>query len=308
MACQKRPTYNEQRCLSLLLRRQANTRAHSSLLGRECPAVVLPARNDDNTVRKRARCLADDLLEDEYRSNVCCRSSIYVCGNSFMPTAVVAGTLGFVHKMCAQRFPANRMLLGAFACCVLLAQALRVEKEYVLTSAYFLTVLDHVFWSCLRVFAATDSHPNTEIQSKTRKQKLERRELTCFNMLCLPSRCIEVSKHFLTADRAVCPYPVSPFLIVNTPPPLLLLFLCSRALHLREASMRLVADEIVFNHAVEQGASIIQDRDQGPCSSPPPLHLNIPSVQHVLYRDTLCAEQTHSSLLCSAWYLSAVPA
>ena len=100
---------------------------------------------------------------------------------------------------------------------------------------------------------------------------------------------------------------VSPFLIVNTPPPLLL-FLCSRALHLREASMRLVADEIVFNHAVEQGASIIQDRDQGPCSSPPPLHLNIPSVQHVLYRDTLCAEQTHSSLLCSAWYLSAVPA
>ena len=205
-ACQKRPTYNEQRCLSLLLRRQPNTRAHSSLLGRACPAVVLPARNDDNTVRKRARCLADDLLEDEYRSNVCCRSSIYVCGNSFMPTAVVAGTLGFVHKMCAQRFPANRMLLGAFACCVLLAQALRVEKEYVLTSAYFLTVLDHVFWSCLRVFAATDSHPNTEIQSKTRKQKLERRELTCFNMLCLPSRCIEVSKHFLTADRAVCPY------------------------------------------------------------------------------------------------------
>ena len=58
---------------------------------------------------------------------------------------------------------------------------------------------------------------------------------------------------------------VSPFLIVNKPPPLLLLlFLCSRALHLL--------------------------------------------VQHVLYRDTLCAEQTRSSQLCSAWYLSVVPA
>ena len=109
--------------------------------------------------------------------------------------------------------------------------------------------------------------------------------------------------------QGVVPLPtVSPFLIVNTPPPLLLLLLCSRALHLLEASMRLVADEIVFNHAVEQRVSIIQDRDQGPCSSPPPLHLNIPSVQHVLYRDTLCAEQTRCSLLCSAWYLSAVPA
>ena len=109
--------------------------------------------------------------------------------------------------------------------------------------------------------------------------------------------------------QGVVPSPtVSPFLIADKPPPLLLLLLCSRALHLHEASMRLVADEIVFNHAVEQRASIIQDRDQGPCSSPPPLHLNIPSVQHVLYRDTLCAEQTHSSLHCSAWYLSVVPA
>ena len=66
--------------------------------------------------------------------------------------------------------------------------------------------------------------------------------------------------------QGVVPSPtVSPFLIVNTPPPLLLfLYLCSRALHLL--------------------------------------------VQHVLYRDTLCAEQTHSSQLCSAWYLSVVPA
>ena len=59
--------------------------------------------------------------------------------------------------------------------------------------------------------------------------------------------------------QGVVPSPtVSPFLIVNKPPPLLLflLFLCSRALHLL--------------------------------------------VQHVLYRDTLCAEQTHSSQLCSA--------
>ena len=31
-------------------------------------------------------------------------------------------------------------------------------------------------------------------------------------------------------------------------------------------------------------------------------------VQHVRYRDTLRAEQTHSSQLCSAWYLSVVPA
>ena len=56
----------EEDACTLFLRRQPNTRAHSSLLGRACPAVVLPARNDDNTVRKRARCLADDLLEDEY--------------------------------------------------------------------------------------------------------------------------------------------------------------------------------------------------------------------------------------------------
>jgi len=67
--------------------------------------------------------------------------------------------------------------------------------------------------------------------------------------------------------QGVVPSPtVSPVLIVNKTPPLLLflLFLCSRALHLL--------------------------------------------VQHVLYRDTLCAEQTHSSQLCSAWYLSVVPA
>ncbi len=71
---------------------------------------------------------------------------------------------------------------------------------------------------------------------------------------------------FVTRQGVVPSPTVSPFLIVNKPPPLLLflLFLCSRALHLL--------------------------------------------VQHVLYRDTLCAEQTHSSQLCSAWYLSVVPA
>ena len=61
--------------------------------------------------------------------------------------------------------------------------------------------------------------------------------------------------------QGVVPSPtVSPFLIVNKSPPLLLLLLL-----------------LLF-----------------PCSRA--LHL---LVQHVLYRDTLCAEQTHSSQLCS---------
>ena len=34
----------EEDACTLFLRRQPNTRAHSSLLGRECPAVVLPDR------------------------------------------------------------------------------------------------------------------------------------------------------------------------------------------------------------------------------------------------------------------------
>ena len=53
--------------------------------------------------------------------------------------------------------------------------------------------------------------------------------------------------------------------------------------HSHQARMGPVADKLVFNHAFEQRASITKDRDQGPCSSPPPLRLNVPSVQHLLY-------------------------
>ena len=41
--------------------------------------------------------------------------------------------------------------------------------------------------------------------------------------------------------------------------------------HSHQARMGPAADKLVFNHAFEQRASITKDRDQGPCSSPPPL-------------------------------------